>query len=550
MRTSIFFAAALFCLTATSVVAADSPNSHGESDSEALRPKNGNVSTYKLRVAGNYPAGSSEGDGYGYSQPETYSPTPYSSYSDDSGDAEREERERLEREREESERAERERVEQERIERERLELEERERELERIRLAEEAERERLERLRLERERAEKERVEQERRERVERDRLEREQAERERIERERLERERLEQERADRERAVRDFSGRLRVGDADSEQDILIVNHDATTSDNPPLETIDEFPTARFDSVQDKARTKVLATLNGKSITEEDVAREMWLRRGRETFDWLIGREILRQELERLELRVSDSEIREALDKHLQVLRKAYPKLRKRDDLTRAASGMTLDEYRERTVWTELALRKIMRASLETREEDLRRYYASVRAEYIRPERVRISQIFIPPQTGPNSDGIVDAEAWTRAERQIREAYELLRRQEFVDVAKLYGAGNQMSRWVKRGDLLRELEGPAFAIRPDSFTPPIKSSMGWHMLMVEESEERREPSLDEVRGEVLARYEEERFMRLGGEFMARLKEKAVGDGALVIGEVGEVLTEPGTQSNL
>lgn len=371
------------------------------------------------------------------------------------------------------------------------------------------------------------------------------QADIDRAERERQEKEKADQ--AERERREREAAERRRADAYRQEtyRDPLRSYGDGSNA----LVTIDEFPTDIFSTkpaepaLPEKPEPKILATLYGEPITEDDVAREMWLRRGRETFDWLIGRDILKRELERLDLRVADSEIRDSLDKHIEVLRKAYPKLRKRDDLTRTASGMTLEEYRERTVWTELALRKIMQATLDTQDADLRRYFAAVKADYIKPERVMISQIFIPPQVDSDADGIADNEAWHRAEQQIGQAHAMLRHEDFADVARLYGSGAMAARWVKRGDLLRELEGPAFSIAVGSITTPIRSAMGWHMLRVEDREERREPMLEEVRGEVLARFEEERFVRLAGEFMARLKEKALGDGGLVMGDVPEVFAE-------
>ena len=289
---------------------------------------------------------------------------------------------------------------------------------------------------------------------------------------------------------------------------------------------------------------RVLATLYGEPITERDVEREMWERRGAETFEWLIGRKILERELRRLRLDVTEREVDDALDRHLAVLRKAYPNLKKTDDLTRAASGMPLAEYRERTVWAELALRRIMSVALETRDEDLRTYFASVRADYIRPERVRVSQIFIPPKAdGP--EGVAGPEAWEEAERQIGEAHALLLRgEDFEQVARAYGSGGGMSRFMRRGDLLRELEEPAFSIRKaGSMTNPIKSSIGWHILLVEEKEERSEPTLDEVRDEVRMGYEEERFVRLAGEFMARLKEKTLETGGLILVDVPSVFAE-------
>ncbi len=316
--------------------------------------------------------------------------------------------------------------------------------------------------------------------------------------------------------------------------------------------TIDEFPVSDGGPVVSEPleqggmgsgeAPRVLATLYGVPITEEDVAKEMWMRRGRETFEWILGRDILRRELRRLRLSVSDAEVAERLDRHLAVLRRAYPNLKKTDDLTRAAGGMSLDEYRERTVWAEAALRKIMNAVLETREEDVRKFFAAVQAEYIRPERVRISQIFIPPGAD-DGEGVAGPEDWAEAEKRIREAHALLVREDFDRVAQTYGSGGGLSRWVRRGDLLRELEEPAFSIAKGSITNPIKSSMGWHIIEVEEREERGEPDLEEVRDEVTERYKEERFARLAGEFMARLKEKTLETGGLVMGDTPGVFAD-------
>ncbi|MCD8140105.1 MAG: peptidyl-prolyl cis-trans isomerase [Planctomycetaceae bacterium] len=308
-----------------------------------------------------------------------------------------------------------------------------------------------------------------------------------------------------------------------------------------PVVTIDEFPADAIVSetvdLSGGSEPRVLATLYGTPITEEDVLNELWERRGKETFEWMVGRDILQRELRRLRLSVTDMEVGDCFDAHLAVLRKAYPHLKRADALTRAAAGMPPDEYRERTVWVELALRKVMDATLELNDEDLRTYYASVQADFIRPERVLVSQVFVAPRSDAPGEEIPTEEDWRRAELQILEAHNRLRLGEnFADVARAYGTGGQLSRWVKRGELLRELEDAAFAIRPGSITTPLRTSMGFHVLTVEEKEERNVPSFEEVREEVLARFREERFVRLAGEFMARLREKALESGGLVLAD--------------
>ncbi len=308
-----------------------------------------------------------------------------------------------------------------------------------------------------------------------------------------------------------------------------------------PVVTIDEFPADAIVSetvdLTATAEPRVLATLYGTPITEEDVLKELWDRRGKETFEWMVGRDILQRELRRLRLSVTEMEVGDRFDAHLAVLRKAYPHLKRADALTRAAAGMPPDEYRERTVWVELALRKVMDASLQTNDEDLRTYYASVQADFIRPERVLVSQVFVAPRSDAPEDEIPTDDDWRRAELQILEAHNRLRLgEDFAEVARAYGTGGQLSRWVKRGELLRELEDAAFAIRPGSITTPLRTSMGFHVLTVEEKQERNVPSFEEVREEVLARFREERFVRLAGEFMARLREKALESGGLVLAD--------------
>lgn len=313
------------------------------------------------------------------------------------------------------------------------------------------------------------------------------------------------------------------------------------------LVTIEEFqsPPGPEPVAPEKEEPLVLATLYGSPVTRDDVVQELWNRRGKETFEWIVGRELLKRELKRNGLAVTDGEIKKRLDEHLEGLRLAYPNLRRPDDLTRAAAGMPLEEYGERAVWAELALRKIMRVAMKPDEEKLRSYFADIQAEFVRPERVRVSQVFIAPQPPPEADGIAGPEDWRRAERQIMEAHNRLRLgEDFGEVARAYGTGGQTSRWVGRGDLLRELEEAAFGIGVDSVTTPIRTAMGYHILTVEERQERSVPKFDEVRDEVLARFEEEQFVRLAGEFMARMKTNAIKNGGLIIADVPDAFAKP------
>jgi hypothetical protein len=261
--------------------------------------------------------------------------------------------------------------------------------------------------------------------------------------------------------------------------------------------------------------------------------RELWHTRGGETLDWLIGRLLLERELSKLDSTVTEAEVDERLGEHLRRLRRNFSHVSEPEGLVRAASGLSLAEYRRRSVWTELALRKVMREALKPSEEELRAYFADKQAAFIQPEGVRMSQVFIAPPGDPADDGMPGPDDWKTAEKQILEAHTRLRMgEDFAEVARGYGAGGQFSRWVRRGELLRELEEAVFSIRPGSFSTPIRTSMGFHIVRSERKVERKSPRFEEVREKVATAYEDDAFVFCAGDFMIKLRNDALKDGTL------------------
>ena len=196
---------------------------------------------------------------------------------------------------------------------------------------------------------------------------------------------------------------------------------------------------------------------------------------------------------------------------------------------------MGVEEYRERTVWTELALRAVMRKALRPSGEQLRAFYAERQAAYVEPGQARITQIFIAPAAGPDAEDMSGPREWADAEKRVVEAHSRLRMgEDFRAVASAYATGGSAPRWVGRGELLRELEDAAFSLKVGSMSGPIKTAMGYHIVRVEERRERKAPLFEEVEDRVRAEYEERIFAASAGEFMARLREKALRDGRLVL----------------
>lgn len=331
-----------------------------------------------------------------------------------------------------------------------------------------------------------------------------------------------------------DASARVRSGGIPP---VTAPSNDHAASSRAESSPADETASSARETSAARPEAKVLALVDGREITDRDVMRELWSERGRETFDWMVGHALLESELARLGLAIGDAEVDARLREHMNGLRRIFPGAKRDDDLARAASGMGLAEYRKRAVWAELALRMIMRATVRPDEQTLRAYYAERQAEYIEPDQALVAQIFIAP--APQSvEGEVDAPGpgeWVAAERRIIEAHNRLRMgEDFRAVASAYGSGGSTPHWIGHGELMRELEEAAFSLRVGAMSGPIRTAMGYHIILVQDRKERRAPPFEEMRERIAREYEEGLFVAAAGEFMTRLRDRAVGDGRLVV----------------
>ena len=78
---------------------------------------------------------------------------------------------------------------------------------------------------------------------------------------------------------------------------------------------------------------------------------------------------------------------------------------------------------------------------------------------------------------------------------------------DFDGLAKMYSDGpgapeGGLMGYIKRGDLLPEIEKVVFALKPGEVTDVVQSSLGYHIFKVEEREAPKTLALSEVRHEV------------------------------------------------
>ncbi|MCH7711303.1 MAG: SurA N-terminal domain-containing protein [Proteobacteria bacterium] len=157
-------------------------------------------------------------------------------------------------------------------------------------------------------------------------------------------------------------------------------------------------------------------------------------------------------------------------------------------------------------------------AEIRVSDDKLREAYEARRDEFTARERRQVDQI------------VLTDEATARRAHGF-----LLDGRNFPSIVKQLGDGktNLISLgWVERSDLLPELADPTFALKDGEVTDPVKSSLGWHILRVTASENKRVRTLDEVREKI--RQDIARDLALDGisEFANGLEDALAGGASL------------------
>lgn len=215
---------------------------------------------------------------------------------------------------------------------------------------------------------------------------------------------------------------------------------------------------------------KVLATVNGKEITENEV--EVFLRslapQVAAQFSNKEGKEKLLQELVNQELFYLDA-ISNNLDKEEAF--EAELELVKANLLKQYAVAKTLN-------------------NITASQEEIRDYYEKYKDTFKKPESVRASHILVDEENA--------------ALNIIKEIKENLT---FQDAAKKYskcpsGANGGDLGYFTRGKMVPEFENAAFELNKDEISSPVKSQFGYHIILVTDKKGPSESTIEEVKDEL------------------------------------------------
>lgn len=154
---------------------------------------------------------------------------------------------------------------------------------------------------------------------------------------------------------------------------------------------------------------------------------------------------------------------------------------------------------------------------------DIHNYYNIHTEEFVQPEELKIRNILIKIKSD-----VPTYKAFGLAKEILRRLRE---GGDFAGLAKVYseGPGAQdggLMGYVKKGDLMPEIEKAVFAMKDGETSAIIQTNLGYHIFKLEERKARKSLSLNEVRRQVEEKVFNDKLKKRIDEWLKDLKKNA------------------------
>jgi parvulin-like peptidyl-prolyl isomerase len=169
---------------------------------------------------------------------------------------------------------------------------------------------------------------------------------------------------------------------------------------------------------------------------------------------------------------------------------------------------MKLEDYRKqvsREIERALLINREIGSRVNVTPQDIERYHKEHAGDFSQAEQVRVRHIFVPlpPGAGPAD------------EQEVMKQVEEIRKraqggEDFATLADTYSQGPGAGQggdlgYFKKGQMTKEIEDVAFALKPGEISQPFQAGAGVHLLKVEEHTTPGQQELDEETKEQIKR---------------------------------------------
>ena len=201
------------------------------------------------------------------------------------------------------------------------------------------------------------------------------------------------------------------------------------------------------------------------------------------------------------------------------------------EDLQKAAEqqGVSFEDFkasiRNRVITSQVIREEVGRRINITQGEE-QAYYDAHKADFDRPEQVRLSEILLPTADPDNAAQVATAETKANdVEAQLKAG------KDFAAVAKVSSGGPTGPQGgalgeFKRGQLAKVLEDQTFTLQPGQYTAPIRTKQGYVILKVDAHQAGGLAPFSDVEGQIQDQVGMEKMNPALRQYLQRLREEA------------------------
>ncbi|WP_462411797.1 peptidylprolyl isomerase [Neobacillus sp. Marseille-QA0830] len=232
-------------------------------------------------------------------------------------------------------------------------------------------------------------------------------------------------------------------------------------------------------------KDSAVASINGQSITKDDLYSEMVKQYGSATVDQMIADKIVASEATKKKVTVSNSEVNKQID----ALKKSYGGEDMFNQMI-ASNNTTLSQVKS-DLKNYLTIKKLLEPQIKITEDEMKTYFEENKDSFAQPEQVKASHILVADEATANE-----------VKQKLNDGAD------FAELAKQYSTdsgtkddGGELGYFGK-GDMVAEFEDVAFSLDVNQISDPVKTDYGYHIIKVEDKKAATEANYDDSKATI------------------------------------------------
>lgn len=233
------------------------------------------------------------------------------------------------------------------------------------------------------------------------------------------------------------------------------------------------------------SNSKVVAKVNGESITKDELYAFLVRQGGQQALESLIVDKIIYLEAEKQNIKISQEDI----DKEIEQIIAQYGD-EEAFTQTMEMYGYSLEDVKK-DIEMNLKIEALLEPDISISEQEMKDYFEENKETFAVGEQVKASHILV--------------ESKETAE-EVKE--KLSAGEDYAEMAKEYSIDTTTKEqggalgFIKKGETVSEFENAAFSLEVGSISEPVKTASGYHIIKVEEKKEAEEANYEESKDQI------------------------------------------------